>query len=87
MQGILLVMCIVFRGRQHAHGLDDFGHPLALPPSYPTSQSFEGDAAPAVGDSALSSQRTAGEEAVAEDTPLLRTGATKKRGLFRWLKR
>ncbi|KAH9886287.1 hypothetical protein C8Q73DRAFT_716140 [Cubamyces lactineus] len=29
MQGILLVMCIIFRARQHKHGLDDFGRPLA----------------------------------------------------------
>lgn len=28
MQGILLVMCIIFRTRQHKHGLDDFGRPL-----------------------------------------------------------
>ncbi|KAH9848035.1 hypothetical protein C2E23DRAFT_845953 [Lenzites betulinus] len=28
MQGILLVMCIIFRARQHKHGLDDFGRPL-----------------------------------------------------------
>ncbi|KAI0824497.1 hypothetical protein BC628DRAFT_1339435 [Trametes gibbosa] len=28
MQGILLVMCILFRARQHQHGVDDFGRPL-----------------------------------------------------------
>ncbi|KAI1790051.1 hypothetical protein LXA43DRAFT_1150161 [Ganoderma leucocontextum] len=88
MQGILLVMCIVFRGRQHALGLDDFGRPLAPPPSYPASQSFRDDVTPAVEDAARISQRVAGEEAVGEDTPLLRTGATKqRRGLFWWLKR
>ncbi|KAI0633969.1 hypothetical protein C8Q77DRAFT_714608 [Trametes polyzona] len=29
MQGVLLVMCIIFRARQHRHGLDDFGRPLS----------------------------------------------------------
>ena len=87
MQGILLAMCIVFRGRQHALGLDDFGRPLAPPPSYPTSQSFEDDTI-VVEDTARSSPRVLVDEAVGEDTPLLRTDATKQRkGLFSWLKR
>ncbi|KAI0357937.1 hypothetical protein OH77DRAFT_1475815 [Trametes cingulata] len=38
MQGILLVMCIIFRARQHKLGLDDFGRPL--PGSEPPHPSF-----------------------------------------------
>ncbi len=84
MQGILLVMCIIFRGRQHALGLDDFGRPLASPPSYPASQSFQDDATSAVEDL----PPVVADEAVGEATPLLRTDARKQRkGLFWWLKR
>ncbi|RPD55473.1 hypothetical protein L226DRAFT_538715 [Lentinus tigrinus ALCF2SS1-7] len=97
MQGILLVMCIIFRARQHALGLDDFGQPINPAMSHATSS----DAAPpttpaveaAVGDAVQSDMRSEHgvDVSAGEDTPLL-TGkqhdaGSKGRGLFGWLKR
>ncbi|TBU22816.1 hypothetical protein BD311DRAFT_704950 [Dichomitus squalens] len=98
MQGILLVMCIIFRARQHTLGIDDFGRPLTPPPSYPASQEAEAPAGTpaveaAVGDAVHADVRSThgvdlvGE--VGEETPLLREGASGKRrmGWWAWLGR
>ncbi|KAL1939021.1 hypothetical protein VTO73DRAFT_10281 [Trametes versicolor] len=101
MQGILLVMCIVFRIRQHKHGLDDFGHPLAgadvAVPSSPASQT-PSPVETAVGDAVDSDVRSehgvdvvGGERAaVGEETPLLAkpSGVQRKEGgVLSWFKR
>lgn len=101
MQGILLVMCIVFRIRQHKHGLDDFGHPLAgadvAVPSSPASQT-PSPVETAVGDAVDSDVRSehgvdvvSGERAaVGEETPLLAQpsgGQRKEGGILSWFKR
>ncbi|KAI0800046.1 hypothetical protein C8Q74DRAFT_387629 [Fomes fomentarius] len=89
MQGILLVMCIIFRARQHKHGLDDFGRPLdgsaasilspqAEPDSVaPTTPAVEG----AVGDAVRSDVRSehgvdVAPAADSERAPLLPKGNT-----------
>ena len=102
MQGILLVMCLVFRARQHAAGLDDFGRPLhpSESPAHPAAPSSEpGLTTPAleaaVGDAVHSDVRTDSEETAveaeaSEASPLLpkQNGAGERRkGLFGWLKR
>ena len=83
MQGILLVMCIIFRARQHKLGLDDFGRPLADGPAASSSEAgTTADAAPApttpaleaaVGDAVRADVRSEhGVDVVAgEQTPLL----------------
>ncbi|KAI0370833.1 hypothetical protein BV20DRAFT_1052247 [Pilatotrama ljubarskyi] len=83
MQGILLVMCIIFRARQHKLGLDDFGRPLAGSsadhPHLSLSESgarSEEEASPveaAVGDAVESDVRSEhGVDVVpGEETPLL----------------
>ncbi|KAI8972398.1 hypothetical protein BD414DRAFT_469382 [Trametes punicea] len=66
MQGILLVMCILFRTRQHKLGLDDFGRPLnkassPTDPSNISSSEEEGTPSPveaAVGDAVQSDVRS-----------------------------
>ena len=78
MQGILLVMCIIFRARQHALGLDDFGRPINPTHSHP---SLDDSAAlpttpaveAAVGDAVRADVRSEhGVDVVAgEQTPLL----------------
>ncbi|KAH9915172.1 uncharacterized protein BXZ73DRAFT_92674 [Epithele typhae] len=94
MQGILLVMCLVFRARQHADGIDDFGRPLNSPPAYADSD-VDGDAVPAstpaleaaVGD-AVHSDLRAEPEQTSEATPLLpKRDEGRRKGLFDWLKR
>ncbi|KAI0752914.1 hypothetical protein C8Q80DRAFT_1267379 [Daedaleopsis nitida] len=98
MQGILLVMCIVFRGRQHALGLDDFGRPLAkadtpadseaasVPPTTPAVEAAVGDAV----QSDMRSEHGVDIAVASEETPLLPTkqdGTNGGKGLFGWLKR
>ena len=98
MQGVLLVMCLVFRARQHAAGLDDFGRPLHAPPSYPEAASAPPAPTPAleaaVGDvvraepTPVSVQEEAEEEGTHEASPLLpKRDEGRRKGLFRWLKR
>lgn len=85
MQGVLLVMCIIFRARQHKHGLDDFGRPLAgassdaeHEPSSPASQT-PSPVETAVEDAVESDLRSehgvdvvpAEREFAGEETPLL----------------
>ena len=99
MQGILLVMCVIFRARQHALGLDDFGRPINPTHSHP---SLDDSAAlpttpaveAAVGDAVQSDVRSEHGVDVAdaqEETPLLpakqHDAGTKRNGLLRWLKR
>ncbi|KAI0640454.1 hypothetical protein C8Q79DRAFT_996167 [Trametes meyenii] len=103
MQGILLTMCIVFRARQHKHGLDDFGRPLPGPgastpegsiPDSPLDTPSPVEAA--VGDAVHSDVRS--EHGVdveetghaGEETPLLgKQGAEGRRddGVLAWFRR
>jgi hypothetical protein len=41
MQGILLFLCICWKARQHRLHIDDFGHPLGIPPEPPVTQESE----------------------------------------------
>ncbi|KAI0717837.1 hypothetical protein C8T65DRAFT_640134 [Cerioporus squamosus] len=100
MQGILLVMCIIFRARQHALGLDDFGRPInGSPSTHPASPDAVPPTTPAVeaavGDAVQSDVRSEHGVDVAvpagEETPLLpgkqQHDAAKGNGLLGWLKR
>ena len=103
MQCVLLVMCLVFRARQHAAGLDDFGRPLHSPPSYGATETGDAAAPPppstpvleaAVGDAVHGDVRVAPEPEpgyeAGEAAPLLpkQNGTGERRqGLFGWLKR
>lgn len=86
MQGSLLVMCIVWKVRQHRLHIDDFGHPLAS-----EDQDVEATSSSA-GDTSTGYAVTADEDAneAAESTPLLvkNTNAadgSERRGLARFL--
>ena len=94
MQGVL-VMCLVFRARQHAAGLDDFGRPLhsaSLSASATSTLAIEVTA-----DEAVQTDVPAGPEPASdasESAPLLPkqngsgSGSSERRkGVFGWLKR
>ncbi|KII91525.1 hypothetical protein PLICRDRAFT_38295 [Plicaturopsis crispa FD-325 SS-3] len=89
MQGSLLIMCIVWKVRQHRLHIDDFGHPL--PHSEDQDQDVEATSSSA-GDTSTGYAVTADEDAneAAESTPLLvkNTNAadgSERRGLARFL--
>ena len=87
MQATLLIMCFVWRNRQHKLGIDDFGHPLhgGDERSYEESEALGGAAGRP--DRDIDGEDTEG----GEDTPLLAKNIdeeTDRRGwrAFRWMK-
>ena len=96
MQGVLLVMCLVFRARQHAAGLDDFGRPLDPSASAATAP-LAALAVEVTVDEGVQTDVPAGTEPApdaSEASPLLPkqngsgSGSSERRkGVFGWLKR
>ena len=93
MQGVLLVMCLVFRARQHAAGLDDFGRPLD--PSSSTASPPAALAVEVTVDEGVQTDVPAGTEPApdaSEASPLLpkqngNGSGERRKGVFGWLKR
>lgn len=86
MQATLLIMCFVWRRRQHKLGLDDFGHPVHDGDERSFDEAGESDGL--VGVEGVHHHRDAGqlESAVAdaESTPLLTKGSDRD-GAKSWL--
>ena len=96
MQGVLLVMCLVFRARQHAAGLDDFGRPLRS--ASPSASATSTLAIEVTADEAVQTDVPAGPEPASdasESSPLLPKqngsgsggGGERRKGVFGWLNR
>ena len=86
MQGTLLVMCFVWRHRQHKLGIDDFGHPL----HDGDERSFEESGARG-GIEGSDGDRDGDDTEGGEETPLLvknadGKGAARRWPVFKWLK-
>lgn len=78
MQACLLLMCFAWKIRQGRLGIDDFGRPLGeaaeVPVEGATRTPSEEDGVSVVIEGEI------GDEAVREDTPLLKSGSIVRRG-------
>jgi hypothetical protein len=83
MQATLLVMCFVWRHRQHKLGIDDFGHPL-----HDGDELFFEESRALGGAESSEADINGDDTEGGEDTPLLKNvnGSGTRWRAFKWMK-